>query len=84
MAVTGLLLYRFLEYEVQPPSAGWTSEVKIYRKAMGGTTRVVDKETGEILFLHLPEYDGNIYPISVQKIDETHWQVVFEKPDWNK
>jgi hypothetical protein len=74
-----IFLYRFLENEIPTPK-NWSPDIKIYRKVIGGETRVVENKHGRVLFNHLPEYDGHVHPISIQKIDETHWQVVFEEP----
>lgn len=76
----GIYAAFFLEYEARAP-AGWPSSVKLYRKsALGGLTRVVDTSSGEFLFMYLPEYDGNVHPIKIEKIDDRHWQVLFEAP----
>jgi len=75
----GCLLF-FLEHEIPNPP-GWPPNVKQYRKsALGGLTRVVDTNSGDLLFMYLPEYDRHIHPIKIEKLDENHWQVVFEKP----
>lgn len=75
----GCLLF-FLEHELPNPP-GSPPSVKQYRKsALGGLTRVVDTSSGDLLFIYLPEYDKHVHPVKIEKIDDRHWQVVFEKP----
>ena len=79
IAVVIFVLF-FLESEVPPPP-GWPPSVKLYRKtALGGLTRVVDSSSGDFLFMYLPEYDRHVHPIKIEKIDDRHWQVLFEAP----
>ncbi len=76
----GGYVFLFMEREVPGPP-GWPQEVKLYRKqALGGLTRVVDQSSGQVLFMYWPEYDPNVRPIKIEKLDSTHWQVVFEAP----
>lgn len=75
----GTFLLFFSESEVSAP-AGWPSSVKLYRTMFRGQTRAVDSETGQTLFMYLPEYDMHVHPVTIQKIDSNHWQVVFEDP----
>jgi hypothetical protein len=78
VAVGGFLF--FLDSELPTP-AGWPANVKLYRKtALGGLTRVVDTTSHKVIFLYLPEYDRNVRPIKMEKIDDLHWQVTFEAP----
>lgn len=70
----------FLESEVPLPP-GLSPGIKLYRKtALGGLTRVVDTNSGQFLFMYLPEYDRNVHPIKIERLDDRHWQVVFEAP----
>jgi hypothetical protein len=69
----------FYETEIRGPD-GWPSTVKLYRTRLRGETRAVDTQTGETLFMYLPEYDMHVHPVNIQKIDSTHWQVIFEDP----
>jgi hypothetical protein len=41
---------------------------------------VVDTNSGQFLFMYLPEYDRNVHPIKIERLDDRHWQVVFEAP----
>jgi hypothetical protein len=76
----GIFIVLFLESEVPLPP-GWPPGVKLYRKtALGGLTRVVDTNSGQFLFMYLPEYDRHVHPIKIEKLDDRHWQVVFEAP----
>jgi hypothetical protein len=76
----GIFVVFFLEYEVPLPP-GSSPGIKLYRKsALGGLTRVVDTNSGQFLFMYLPEYDRNVHPIKIEKLDDRHWQVVFEAP----
>ena len=76
----GIFVFFFLESEVTPPP-DWPPTVKLYRKtALGGLTRVVDTSSGQFLFMYLPEYDRHVHPIKIEKIDDRHWQVLFEAP----
>jgi hypothetical protein len=68
-----------LQYEINRPT-GWPVTIKLYRKTLTGETRVVDAETGQTLFMYRPEYDLNVHPVRIEKIDSNHWQVVFEGP----
>lgn len=75
----GVFLF-LLEHEIPAP-VGWPANVKLYRKsALGGLTRVVDTTSGKLIFIYLPEYDRNVRPIKMEKIDDLHWQVTFEAP----
>ncbi|MGH9873889.1 MAG: hypothetical protein ACRD9S_15670 [Pyrinomonadaceae bacterium] len=74
-----VLLLFSLQYEIGGP-AGWPATVKLYRKTLTGETRAVDAQTGQTLFLYRPEYDMNVHPVRIEKIDANHWQVVFEDP----
>jgi len=76
--VTVLILFS-LEYEISGPN-GWPATIKLYRRSFMGQTRVVDTQTGQTLFMYRPEYDMNVHPVRIEKIDSTHWQVVFESP----
>jgi hypothetical protein len=80
-AVACLIVFLFfLEAEVTPP-IGSPPSIKLYRKtALGGLTRVVDTSAGQSLFMYLPEYDRHVHPIKIEKIDDRHWQVLFEAP----
>ena len=74
----GIFVVFFLEYEVPLPP-GSSPGIKLYRKsALGGLTRVVDTNSGQFLFMYLPEYVSNVHPIKIEKLDDRHWQVVFE------
>lgn len=82
LAVLGFGIYAifFLEYEAPAP-AGWPSGVKLFRKpVLGGITRVVDTNSGRFLFMYLPEYDRNVRPVKIERVDDRHWQVMFEAP----
>lgn len=72
-------LYSF-QYEIPKP-ASWSADVKVYRRSIGGHTSVFDSESGKLLFTYEPEYDLNVHPIKVEKLDSNHWQVVFEAPN---
>jgi hypothetical protein len=76
----GIFMVFFLESEVPLPP-GSSPGIKMYRKtALGGLTRVVDTNSGQFLFMYLPEYDRHVHPIKIEKLDDRHWQVVFEAP----
>ena len=49
--------------------------------ALGGFRSVVDTNSGQFLFMYLPEYDRHVHPIKIEKFDDRHWQVVFEAPE---
>ena len=68
-----------LEHKVPKPK-DWPANVTLYRKALTGETRVFDDESGKFLFSYRPEYDLNVHPIKIEKLDGTHWQVVLEAP----
>ena len=77
--VAGYLVF-MKEHEVAPPP-GWPENIKLYRNQIwGGETRVVDESSGQFLFMYLPEYDNHVHPVKIEKIDDRHWQVLFEKP----
>lgn len=79
VAVLGYI-FLFMEREIPGPP-GWPAEIKLYRKqALGGLTRVVDTNSGDVLFMYWPEYDPNVHPIKIEKIDSKHWQVTFKAP----
>jgi hypothetical protein len=78
IGAVGLLLIA-LQYEIPKPTA-WSANVKVYRKAITGETRVFDGESGRFLFAYRPEYDPNVRPIKVDRIDQNHWQIVLENP----
>ena len=70
-----------LGQEISRPT-GVGDDVKLYRNLVsGGTTTVVDAKSGRPLFFYLPEYDRHVHPIKIEKIDERHWQVLFEDPE---
>ncbi|MGH9963000.1 MAG: hypothetical protein ACREBC_38775, partial [Pyrinomonadaceae bacterium] len=55
-AILGLVLFLFsLENEIPPPT-GWPPTVKLYRRTLTGTTRVIDTDSGRVLFMYRPEY----------------------------
>jgi hypothetical protein len=77
----GIFIVFFLEFEVPLP-AGSSPGIKLYRKtALGGLARVVDTNSGQFLFMYLPEYDRHVHPIKIEKLDDKHWQVIFEAPE---
>ena len=68
------------EHEIPAPP-GWPANIKLYRnQVLGGATRVVDESAGQFLFTYEPEYDNHVHPIRIEKLDDRHWQVLFEKP----
>jgi hypothetical protein len=78
--IMAVVLFLFsLQHEIPPPP-GWPASVKLYRRTLTGDTTAIDSESGRVLFSYLPEYDRNVHPIKIEKIDPTHWQVVFEVP----
>jgi len=77
--LVGVFLLFSLQYEITGPT-GWPGTIKLYRKTFTGDTRVVDTQTGQTLFMYRPEYDMNVHPVRIEKIDSKHWQVVFESP----
>lgn len=80
LILVGGYIFLFMEREVPGPP-GWPPSVKLYRKqALGGLTRVVDQSSGQVLFMYWPEYDRYVHPTKIEKIDDRHWQVIFEAP----
>lgn len=69
-----------LKYEVPKPE-NWSANVTVYRRGIGGQTSVFDADSGKFLFSYEPEYDLNVHPIKIEKLDSNHWQVVFEAPN---
>jgi hypothetical protein len=76
--IVGFLFFR-AERELDRPD-GWPSTVHLYRKTLSGETRVVDMQSGKTIFIYRPEYDTNIHPVKIDKINSNHWQVMFELP----
>ncbi len=74
-----LVVIYSLKYEIPKPET-WSANVKVYRRSLGGETSVFDADSGKLLFTYGPEYDLNVHPIRVDKIDPNHWQVVFKDP----
>jgi hypothetical protein len=75
----GLWMALFWEYEIPSPS-GWPSNIKIYRRVATGLHRVVDTESGRLLFIYLDA--PAVQPVRIEKIDDNHWNVIFEKPEY--
>ena len=78
--LVAIALFLFSLQNEIPGPVGWPSDIKIYRRAITGETRVVDPESGKVIFTYRPEYDRNIHPVRIEKIDADHWQVIFEAP----
>jgi hypothetical protein len=80
LVVLALELFVFtLQHEVPKPDT-WSANVKIYRRALSGETRVFDAESGKFLFAFKPEYDLNVRPIKLERLDQNHWEVILENP----
>lgn len=78
--LVAVLIVFSLEHEVSGP-VGWPSTVKLYRNRVTGVIWAVDAETRQTLFMYWPEYDMHVHPIKIEKLDDRHWQVVFEAPE---
>ncbi len=76
IAVIALGLILTLKNQVPTPS-DWPQSVKVYRNSLTGLTSVVDGETGEAIFLHLPS--PYYLPTHLERTNNTQWVVTFEK-----
>jgi hypothetical protein len=68
--------WMFLKNHQIPSEPGWPVSVKRYSTPYG-MLRVRDSESGTTLFWY--HSDPDAIPVRIEKQDDTHWVVVFEK-----
>lgn len=61
------------------PSWNWSESIQARKNSLTGSTTLEDKEIGWTLFSF--SSPPSAQPIFVQRIDDTHWISVFEKPN---